>query len=1239
MLQQIPQTNIRLIQWNARSIINKKPNLANFLKDHPTEIILLSETWNNPRTPFTLKGYDFIHRDRHDNKGGVGILVSKTIKYRVINVNNILNHSLEICAVYLPDLNVTVVSVYRPPNINVNKTDWENLFASFSTPAIIGGDFNAHHNLWGSTYENCTGRRLVEALDDSNYVVLNDGSPTRLTAPNAPPSPVDLTFVSSDLYTVCSWKVSSDTLGSDHFPIIICINIQYEPLKIIPTSKWKENAADWMKFEGTVLDNIKKLDMSVNNPDMFTTFLECVARAADSSMPQKKSFTPTCARPCWFDDECSDAILKRKEALKKYKSLSNLENYLNYKKHEAIAKKILLNKSRSSWRAFVSGLNKNTPPSKIWNFIKKISNKKYQLTKSPLTEELIEELLNKLAPPYVNTKKQLFNRKNPNVDLLEKPFTIVELEKILENTVNTSPGIDNITYSLISRLPEAAKICLLRIFNGWWVNNDYVTEMKKIVVCTILKPGKDETIADSYRPISLLSCITKTFEKLVKVRLEWFFEHNSLLPANQFGFRRGTGTTDAVTKLVTNVQKGFSSNKYVACLFLDLKGAYDCVNLDVLTDIMVSCGLSVNAASNITELYRDRIIYLRDQYGTLHGPRTISQGLPQGSVLSPLLFNIYTANIHNLWDDSISCVQYADDFCFYTIQDTYRGCLSQLRHIMYVLSQYWLSTYGFTISQEKSAIMIFSRHRKTYGDSLNLSTYEIPVVQHYKYLGIILDKKLSWAKHINHVKNKCEKGINMLKCIAKVSSGTDPKIALMFYRAYIRSIIDYGSTLYGSASHTNLLIIDRIQYKAIRICIGAMRSSPNPTILSEAQEPPLYLRRQFLSEKYVLKCRVFNMDMYSLFGSLSTYVLTAEYWSHKNNPPLIDAFTDTVQQTNQLNSFKTQLIFDLPYEVCITIPTVIFPKYNDVSNIDRLTFYSLLDKYPDHRVIYTDGSKSNTYTACAYYVAGNSNISSIYNINQSASIYAAEAYAIDRALSWILNQDLLSNFIIASDSRSVLHSLKYFSRKHHRHNLICEIIHKIYQLNNKNVNVIFVWCKAHVGIQGNEIVDGLAKQGRKAQMLDSVMLFTDMYSFFKKKMRLNWESSWTEYVSSTNTNYAIIHPILPSNLSYISEYKVSRFYSTQITRMKINHGRFPSHLNKIGILDTPACTCDMNTAATLNHLFFACRNNLQAINQLHFNLKRCGLSPPYNLNCLLALDKREIYDALIAFLCQTNICI
>nr|CAH7733494.1 unnamed protein product [Callosobruchus chinensis] len=200
---------------------------------------------------------------------------------------------------------------------------------------------------------------------------------------------------------------------------------------------------------------------------------------------------------------------------------------------------------------------------------------------------------------------------------------------------------------------------------------------------------------------------------------------------------------------------------------------------------------------------------------------------------------------------------------------------------------------GLEISPSKSAVVFFTRHRLPDVNSLNLCNLNIPATNNFTYLEITLDWKLTWNEHINKCLGKCERSLNLLKAVNRYIWRADPKVNLLFYRAYIRFILDYGCFLYGSSTKTWLLKVDRIQFKALRPVLGALRSTPTAALLAECNEPPLHLRRIFLVEKFIVKCKFNNHNnIIRKISELAYYNLTNRWWQNKNSPPLAHAFTN-----------------------------------------------------------------------------------------------------------------------------------------------------------------------------------------------------------------------------------------------------------------------------------------------------------------------------------------------------------
>lgn len=287
----INNCEIVIIQWNTRSLNSNKHYLQNYLNNNKVDIVILSEIWLKSKSQVNFRNYNFICKCRDSGKGGVGILIANNLAYQEVNLtNNLTNNNIEVCAIKLDLSNIHVVSLYKPPSVQASTNDWNIFFSQFTGEVIIGGDFNAQSRIWGSISDNNQGKRLVDAIDHCNLVVLNDGNPTRITRPNQNPSVVDLTLTSPSLAIKSTWNILEDNLGSDHYPIKITIGTNTQYFSSNPSSRWKDSKADWNLFAAKLDNLLSKGVRAANNSEILTQLIRNIYDAADCSIPIKKHY-------------------------------------------------------------------------------------------------------------------------------------------------------------------------------------------------------------------------------------------------------------------------------------------------------------------------------------------------------------------------------------------------------------------------------------------------------------------------------------------------------------------------------------------------------------------------------------------------------------------------------------------------------------------------------------------------------------------------------------------------------------------------------------------------------------------------------------------------------------------------------------------------------------------------------------------------------------------------------------
>ena len=761
----------------------------------------------------------------------------------------------------------------------------------------------------------------------------------------------------------------------------------------------------------------------------------------------------------------------------------------------------------------------------------------------------------------------------------------------------------------------------------WIIPDDWY----EYVVVPILKPGKPENIHTSYRPIALASCILKTYERLIKNRIEHWMEKNNKFPQSQYGFRKSTSTQEVIGNLITDIQLGFTNNESTTTIFLDIQGAYDNVNYSILAEKMNALGLPQQVIRHIYFMYNSRRLYIRANNG-LTKPRVAKIGLAQGSILSPLLYIIYTYDLELNFNGKTKILQFADDVCLYITDKNVQTGTNALKQI-FIETETWFTNIGLTISAEKTIACIFSRSRNPPPNYLQIEDKTIPCKSTIKYLGVNLDRKLLWKDHIQYLIKRTENSLNLLRSFSHCKWGADPNICLLFYKAFVRSILDYGCIYYGSAAETHLKKIEQIKNKALRKCIGLLNSTPINILEAETTEPPLTLRRDFLSVKFLLRLLAKNSVLINKVHNLTVLSYTHKYWNVKKTPLLAQSYSWLAQRKEIIYQSATVPYYQLEYCKTYIVPEIIIiPQDNNDDHIIRTTFLQNLNTiWSKYEHIFTDGSLLDEKTGCAFYHK-NTKFSKQIRLPNEASIYTAELWAILEAMKYCLEYKGNSCFVIFSDSKSALEAIlncKYIAFSNH---IIMHILNTYHTLLANNVKISLVWIKAHVGIPANEVVDKLAKEATKLQLTinDIKLPFSDLIKNVKDKMLFEWQMQYTECPKG------LFYKQLFPKVTKICWFKSisNRNFIRIISRIRTSHAMYPKHKKRIGISETDLCSC--GNVGDLEHCILDCINRTHSLEFLSKNLQ-VDVHRPFNLSYLLSLNDLSIYKILYEYIINEKI--
>lgn len=1232
---------VNIIQWNCQGIRNKKEQLQNLLATESIHICILSETFLTEKYDFHLRGY-FIERDdrlqleRHNPYGGAAIVIHKSIKYKKISIAKPVNN-MELVAIStsINNMEICIISIYVPPLHKIQKIHWKHILNQVNNPVIFAGDFNAHNPTWSlDQVQNYEGKELSDFIDEEYLFIANNESPTRVSHPFKRDTILDLTITSSAVSSLMnSWEVLKDNIGSDHFPILFKIGngLCHNNYNLHRRSIRNYKGADWQQYKNSVA--IKISDITPH----YEEFVQIINEAAEECIPNITiNGNSLKIKPLWWDSICNQMVARRRLTLTNFNRNSTIENYLIFKKQQAITQRYFKKRRRQEYRNYCEKIHPKTTAREVWDIIRKLRGTPISQPVQSTNTNWISEFANNYCGncndlyiyPMLNFKQ---------VQFLDDPMEINELIYSLNHTKKTSTGIDNINYEMIQEIPTYAKQKLVHILNQIFDSRNIPVNWKEHIIVPILKPSKDPDIATSYRPITLLSCLGKTMETIIKNRLEWFLEHYRKLSPSQYGFRKNRSTLDNLNIFNMDIQKTYTKNNYMIAVFLDIKGAYDSVLYPILIQKLQEIGITEKVTKWIISYFERRSIYVRYK-NELIGPYVCNKGLPQGAILSPLLYTIYTKELNDLIDHNTFLLQYADDIVLYTSGSSLSIIRNRINSKLKKLEKV-LDRLKLEISIEKSQAVIFSRHKITESPLITFKHKTIKIGSKVKFLGVYFDTKSTWSPQIDQIIMKCNKGINVLRSLTGCKWGASPRCLIMLYHAIIGAHLDYSSCLISTASNSKLQKLDRIQFRAIRIALGLMISTPTQILQSEANIPPLQFRRQFLADKYYLKCKSIIEHPTSIkIKALDSLINNCSYWDRRNRPNILNSHfrlqNINTEENNNIPVFKTKFK-EIMGNMDININNRLFSKQFN-NDIIQKNFMDILNGFDInfHKIIYTDGSvniEDNKAGFAIYESVQNKRLK--YRLNCTVSSFLTEKLAICKALQ--INRRITnSNIIIISDALSVLQNLKTNNYKSNNDYLICEIKKLYYDLTTKRQNTIkLLWIPAHKGITGNEVVDSLAKEATRTGILVPLQIpIVEIFRHSKKFMYTKWEEYYNRKCQHTGKLYFKLNPKLTYRTWFSNE---SRSFISTVLRLRSGHCQIPVHLHKINILPSPNCLC--GEEGNMDHVLLGCINRKNEIDNLLTDLVPYFNTFPVNISEIILEPIRPAVQILVKYILSNNI--
>ena len=788
----------------------------------------------------SITGYELVCKNRkHKAKGGVAIYIKNNHKFIVRNdLSTFIEGEFECIFVEVKAIpyNAIIGEIYRVPNtpeqLSIVRYDETlgKVLSNKSHDIIIAGDQNFDymkintHNHTADLFDLHVSHGLIPTIT----------RPTRITHSTA--TLIDNIYIKLHNEDLLHSGILTIKL-SDHMPVFAFYGKQLrkkpKPVKI-KTREFNEANISRIKEKLERYDwtDLNTLDAN-DGYDIFSGKLHSIINKIS---PEKTITIPSkkVIREPWV----TKGIMKSSHSLDKLyrKSLTKSKDhpvnaafrtYRNkFNKLKKIAKQNyyhdLFNKyktnARKTWEVMRSIINKNNDKSNISDTFK-IGNCETQ-DPSYIANAFCEYFTNvgsNLSAQIPKSNKTYNNYLHKNVatpsrSLFLYPTDDNEIKstiKLLKPKKSTGP--DDISSWLLKQINESICKPLSILINKSMENGTFPNTLKLAKIVPIYKSkAKDEL--SNYRPISLLSSISKVFEQIIYKRLYNFI--NESLYTRQYGFRAKRTTVQAIAELYIDVIDSWENKKSTLATFLDLSKAFDTIDHNILINKLNFYGIRGVALSWFQSYLCERKHFI--QYKSHNSvTSSITCGVPQGSVLGPLLFIIYTNDLPNCLKHA-KCILFADDTTVYLSSPNLSKLYDSLNYDLNNLTD-WFRANKLSLNVGKTMYLLFKNkhdHVQINNYNVNIGSEIIKRVQHTKFLGLIIDDQLQWAAHIKHVKSKLSSSLYAIRTAKHILSISQLKT---LYYSMVHPYLEYGLLLWGAAHRTHLKPLEIIQRKSIRL--------------------------------------------------------------------------------------------------------------------------------------------------------------------------------------------------------------------------------------------------------------------------------------------------------------------------------------------------------------------------------------------------------------------------------------
>jgi ribonuclease HI len=806
----------------------------------------------------------------------------------------------------------------------------------------------------------------------------------------------------------------------------------------------------WNQLETVqdINDQVSKL-----NSILVRSFQRCCAKHRKG----KKSLPP-------WPEEIKNLQAKARRAHRRAYATNLPEDWDRKREAQRLFKREYRKHSREEWQNFCGAVSELNPAAKLAKVLRSGERTEVGMlrkgdgiyTNSP--EEAIDHLLEQHFPEAEDEARR--EGEEDHTPMMDARVMRIFNPRNVKRAIKSfgpykAPGPDGIYPAMLQKAGKKAQKIITTIMSKC-ITLGYVPQIwQKTKVAFLPKPGKaryDE--ANAFRPVSLTSFLLKAMEKILEHHL--FRDDGSKdMHDKQHAYRKGRSTETALHQLVQRLERTLHNKEGAMVAYLDIEGAFNRATFSSMEQAMEEFGIPGQTRRWISYMLRNRKV--EAEIKGCKRERIVERGCPQGGVLSPRLWNMVIDRLLGELErehPSIHAQGYADDVTLMAEGIDAHTVSTNLQNALDTV-QRWTQREGLSLNPNKTDLVVYTRKRKWEPKDIKIKGQIIPIKDQAKYLGVIIDKRLTFKAHVEAKAQKCSIVLMMCRRAVGRDWGLKPQIARWIYLAIVRPMIAYAAVIWAAdLDITKTKQLTKVQRLACCMITGAMWTTPTASMEELLQLPSI---QSFLKgEATKSACRM------KLEGQWDVKKPQANKRSH---------YTKCNEQMSKLTEMS------MPQDRCRC--TGMDDKRYHISILNKEEAIQKQQAEEAAVRIFTDGSRLGGRTGAAYVIQqqGRKDIEHKWHLGKLATVNQAEMQAITRSAKAVTKMaPITQKIIFFSDSQATLKALDATETR----SKLAKECHEALQRLGRRHMVELTWTPGHHGIEGNERADVLAKQGTKA---------------------------------------------------------------------------------------------------------------------------------------------------------------